>query len=64
VTGSSLTPLAIVHAADVIVQEKTDGNDISHAAIDSAYRENLGLTDRLPIWREQWAGTVETLQHG
>ncbi len=49
-----LSPLAAVHVAESFVQNIAPVNSRRHAyQIDSAYLQQLGLLDRLPVWQEQ-----------
>jgi HD-like signal output (HDOD) protein len=50
----TLSPLTAVHIADALVHEQqAAAAESSHASVDLDYLTTLGLTDRLPLWRER-----------
>jgi putative nucleotidyltransferase with HDIG domain len=50
---NSFTPLAAVHVANILDHEiRGEDNYITEASIDLDLLDELGLTDRLPIWRQ------------
>lgn len=51
--AAGFTPLTAVHVADAIQHEQEDPDKQNPAAgVDFGYLDQLGLTDRLPIWTE------------
>ena len=55
--SEQFTPLAAVHIADVLEHQLSPGNDGMMVApiINAAYLEELGLLQRLPVWRAAFA---------
>jgi len=51
--ASVFSPLAAVHAANAVVHEIEQGDtDRPSEVVDTEYLQKLGLSDRLPLWRE------------
>jgi putative nucleotidyltransferase with HDIG domain len=50
--SDTLTPLAIVHVANHIAREMSKNSEPGEGDLNLEYIEAMGLTDRIPIWRE------------
>lgn len=51
---ASFRPLTAVHAANALVREESSAGADGATSLDHAYLDRLGLTGRLPAWRECW----------
>jgi HD-like signal output (HDOD) protein len=57
--SQTLCPLSVVHIANVLVHEIEPRPTAPHPhSFDRDYLEQLGLFDRLPVWREQCRTTL------
>lgn len=52
--GTSLSPLTVVHAADVLVQDRVEGVGVP-VVVDAVYIERLGLSEQYAEWAKAWA---------
>jgi len=50
-SGTEFCPLTAVHVADVLVRESTGQGSRHTARLDEAYLAELGLADRISVWR-------------
>ena len=50
--GTAFSPLTAVHVADVLAREQA-GNDRAAEELDLDYLNQIGLADRVPVWRTQ-----------
>jgi putative nucleotidyltransferase with HDIG domain len=50
--GEQISPLAIVHAANRFAHDLDRTSESDHGELNAEYFEKVGLTHRVPIWRE------------
>lgn len=63
--GRTFSPLTAVHVANALVQEDDPAACVGGLAnpVDTDYVATLGLTDRLPCWRELFHGMIHPEVH-
>lgn len=53
--GDAFTPLTAVHVANALEHEEGSVQSYPKAKLDAEYLDQLGLTDRVPAWRDLYA---------